>query len=61
MSEIVNVNSDEPFNIKTSKCIGSCNNINYKYTKLCVSHVVKNWNVRKFKLVSRTNETRHIE
>ena len=61
MSEIVNVNSDEPFNIKISKCIGSCKNMNYKYTKMCVSHIVKNLNVRKFKLVSRTNETRHIE
>ena len=30
--EIINVNSDEPvfypFSIKTSKCSGSCNNIN---------------------------------
>ena len=34
-SEIVNVNSDEPvffpFSIKTSKCSGSCNNINDPY------------------------------
>ena len=38
--EIVNVNSNEPlfypFNIKTSKCSGSCNNINDSYAKLCV-------------------------
>ena len=36
--EIVNVNSDEPvfysFSIKTSKCSGSCNNINHPYTKM---------------------------
>ena len=25
--EIVNVNSNEPFSIKTNKCSGSCNNI----------------------------------
>ena len=35
--EIVNVNSDEPvfypFSIKTSKCSGSCSNINHPYTK----------------------------
>ena len=35
--EIVNVNSNEPvlfpFSIKTSKCSGSCNNINDPYPK----------------------------
>ena len=44
--EIVNVNSNEPlffpFNIKTSKCSGSCNNINDPYAKFCVPNVVKN-------------------
>ena len=44
--EIVNVNSSEPviypFSIKTSKCSGSCNNINDPYAKLCVPDVVKN-------------------
>ena len=36
-SEIINVNSNEPafysFSIKTSKCSGSCNNIN---AKMCI-------------------------
>ena len=63
--EIVNVNSDEPvfypFSIKTSKCSGSCNNINDPYAKMCVPDVVKNLNVKVFNLMSRTNETRHIE
>ena len=49
--EIINVNSDEPvfypFSIKTSKCSGSCNNINDPYAKICIPDVVK-----------RTNETR---
>ena len=61
--EIVNVNSDEPvfypFSIKTSKCSGSCNNINDPYAKMCVPDVVKNLNVKVFNLMSRTNETRH--
>ena len=61
--EIVNVNSDEPvfypFSIKTSKCSGSCNNINDPYAKMCVPDVVKNLNVKVFSLMSRTNETRH--
>ena len=63
--EIINVNSDEPvfypFSIKTSKCSGSCNNIHNPYEKLCVPDVVKNLNVKVFNLMSRTNETRHIE
>ena len=63
--EIVNVNNDKPiffpFSIKTSKCSGSCNNINNPYAKLCVSGVVKNLNIKVFNLMSRTNETRHIK
>ena len=63
--EIVNVNSDEPvfypFSIKTSKCSGSCNNINDPYAKMCVPDVVKNLNVKVFNLMSRTNETKQIK
>ena len=63
--EIINVNSDEPvfypFSIKTTKCSGSCNNINDLYAKICVPDVVKNLNVKVFNLMSRTNETRHIK
>ena len=47
--------------IKTSKCSGSCNNINHLYAKICVPYVVKNLNVQVFNLMSRTNETRFIE
>ena len=61
----VNVNSNEPvfypFSIKTSKCSGSCNNINYPYAKMSVPDVVKNLNLKVFNLMSGTNETRHIE
>ena len=63
--EIVNANSNEPvffpFSIKTSKCSGSCNKISDPYAKFCVSDVVKNLNVKVFNLMSRTNETRHLE
>ena len=63
--QIVNLNRDEPvffpFSIKISKCSGSCNNINDPYAKLCVPDVVKNLNAKVFNLMSRTNETRHIE
>ena len=50
-----------PFSIKTSKCSGSCNNINNPHAKLCVLDVVKKLNVKVFNLMSRTNETRHTE
>ena len=43
--QVVNVNGDEPvflpFSIETSKCSGSCNNINYLYAKNCVPDIVK--------------------
>ena len=58
--QVVNVNGDEPvffpFSIKTSKCSGSCNNINHPYAKICVPNVVKNLNVKVFNLMSRTKE-----
>ena len=60
--EIVNVNNNEPlfypFSIKTSKCSGSCND---PCAKLCVPDIVKNSNIKFFNLLSRTNETRHME
>ena len=63
--EIANLKRDEPvffpFNFKTSKYSGSCNNINKPYAKLCVPDNVKNLNVKVFNLMLRTNETRHIE
>ena len=63
--EIANINSNEPtfypYSIRTSKCSGSCNNINDPYAKLCVPDVIKNLNVKVYNLLSRTNETRHIE
>ena len=63
--EIINLNSDEPvfdpFSIETSKCSGSCNNINDPYAKICVPDVVKDLNIKVFNLMSTTNETRHIK
>ena len=46
--EIINVISKEPifypYSIKTSKCSGSCNNINDPYAKSCVPDAIKNLN-----------------
>ena len=50
-----------PFSIETSKCSGSCNDINYPYAKICVPNVMKNFNVKVFNPLSRTKETRFIE
>ena len=64
-TQIVNVNGDDPvfftYSVKTSKCSGSCNNINNPLAKLCVSDVVKNLNVKVLNLVSGINETRRRE
>ena len=63
--QIVNVISNNPifypFSIKISKCSGNCNNINDPYARICVPDIVKNLNVKVFNLMSRTNETRHIQ
>ena len=39
----------------------SCNSINDPCARMCVPDVVRNLNVKLFNLMSRTNETRHIE
>ena len=53
--EIVYVNSSEPifylFSVKTSKCSGSCNNINDPYAKLYVPDVIKKLNIKVFNLI----------
>ena len=63
-SEIINANTNEPmfypYSIKINTCKGS-NTINDPYAKLCVPDGIENINVKVFNLMSRTNETRHIE
>ena len=64
-SKIISVNSNEPvfypFNMKTSKYKGSCNNINNPYPKIGFPNVIKDLNDKVFNLMSRTNETSHIK
>ena len=64
-TKIIDINNNEPtfypFSISVNKCSGSCNNINDPYAKLRVPNVVKNINVKVFNLMSRSNQTRHIE
>ena len=60
--QVVNISNDNPFfypySIEVNNCSGICNNIIDPYSKLCV---VKSINIKVFNLVSKTNETRHIE
>ena len=62
--EVINVNSNEPefysCSIKSSRCSGSCNNINGPYAKICVADVKKDLNVKVVNLMLRTNETRTL-
>ena len=44
-----------------NKCSGNCNDINDPYARICFPDVVKNLNIKLFNLMTRTNETRHIE
>ena len=64
-SEIINVDTNAPmfypYSITINKCKGSCNTINDPYAKLCIPDTIKNINVKVYSLMSRTNETRHIE
>ena len=58
--EIMNLNLNEPFfypyNIKISRCKGSCNTINDPYAKICVTDQIKNTNVKVFNLILGTNK-----
>ena len=58
-------NTDEPvfypYSVAINKCKGSCNTINNPYATIWVPDTIKNINVNVFNLISRTNETRHIE
>ena len=63
--EIININSINPifcpFSVKINRCNGNCNNINDPYVRICLLDTVKNLNVKILSLMSKTNETRHIE
>ena len=63
--EIINLNTNEPlfypYSIKINKCKGSCNTINDPCAKICLPNKIKNTDVNVFTLMSRANQTRHIE
>ena len=62
--KIINLNADEPvfypLSIKLNKCGGGCNNINDPMTKLYVSDIIKDMNIKVFNLLARMNEIRRV-
>ena len=57
--EVININSNKPsfypYSVEISQCSGSSNNINDPYTKLCALDVVKNINLKVFKVSNINN------
>ena len=49
-----------PYKIKVDKFVGSCNDVNNLYYKVCVSDVVKNISVKSFDLISRKSVSKNI-
>ena len=62
---ILNISSDNPlfspYSIQVNKCSGSFNNINDPYAELCLLDVVSNISFKVLNLMSKTNETRHMQ
>ena len=49
-----------PYKIKVDKCVGSCNDVENPYFKVCLPDVVKNISVKSFDLISQKNVLRNI-
>ena len=49
-----------PYKIKVDKCVGSCNDLNNPYFKVCLPDVVKNISVKSFDLISKKNVLKTI-
>ena len=49
-----------PHKIKVDRCVGSCNDVNNPYSKVCLPDIVKNMSVKFFDLISQQNELRQV-
>ena len=49
-----------PYKIKVDKCVGSCNDAENSYFKVCLPDVVKNISVKSLDLISGKNVLRYI-
>ena len=50
-----------PYKIKVDRCVGSFNDVNDPYSKVCVPDIVKNVSVKVFNLISQQNELRKVK
>ena len=51
---------DFHYNIKVDRCVGSCNNLTYLYSKVCVPDITKNISTNVFNLMSQQNELTQV-
>ena len=49
-----------PYKIKVDKCIGSCNDRNNPYFKVCLPDSIKNISIKIFDLISKKNVFKNI-
>ena len=49
-----------PSKIKVDKCVGSCNDEDNPYFKVCLPHSVKSVSVKVFDLISQQNMLRNV-
>ena len=49
-----------PYKMKVDKCVGSCNDVNNPYFKVCVPDIVKNISVKVFDLISKKNVLKNV-
>ena len=49
-----------PYKIKVDKCVGSCNDVENPYFKVCLPDIAKDISVKSFDLISRKNVLRNV-
>ena len=49
-----------PYKIGVDRCVGSCNDVDSPYYKVCLPDVVKNISVKVFDMISPRNELKNI-
>ena len=50
---VINIYMTFPYKIKVNKCVGSCNDVENLYFKVCLPDVVKNISIKSFDPISQ--------
>ena len=64
--KILNVNEEigevlfYPYDVLVNKCSGSCDTLDNPMSKICVSKIIKNVNIKVYNFLMRLNETRNV-